>query len=265
MDKQARVDTWEECEQRLLQIENDNGKSLTGVWFRGQSDASWCLKTTLERRSRRLFFIREYWELSLRIKPIIETITGKTWKTTDWSEPSWPIESYFRDVMDYDYIAHLRHHSFPSPLLDWSRSPYIAAYFAFASPTAAHDVVIYAFSETPHNIKSSANRGPKIISHGGYNLKTHERHFRQKSSYTVCVEQDEATRGWRFVPHERSFDHKDTEMEQDVLYRTIIPSSERTKVLKILDRFNSNGFSLFGSEESIMDTLAFREIDLKLA
>src|SRR5579871_975887 len=31
----------------------------------------------------------------------------------------------------YDYMAYLRHHGFPSPLLDWTRSPYVAAFFAF--------------------------------------------------------------------------------------------------------------------------------------
>jgi len=263
MEKQVRLDTWEECEQRLLQIESDNSKSLTGVWFRGQPNASWGLKTTLERRTSRIFSVEEYWELSVRIKPILEGMTGNHWKTGEWSEPSWPFEVYFRDAMNYEYLAYLRHHGFPSPLLDWSRSPYVAAYFAFAPPEMTHDVAIYTFSETPHNTKSSAGRGPKIISHGGYNLKTHKRHYQQQSTYTVCVVQDETTPFWRFVSHENLLDSKDTEMEQDVLYKTIVPSSERVKVLKHFDRFNLNGFSLFGSEESLMDMLAFREIDLK--
>jgi hypothetical protein len=102
------------------------------------------------------------------------------WKISDWSEPTQPIENWFRDVMNYEYIAHLRHHGFPSPLLDWSLSPYVGAYFAFARPGAVRDVAIYTFSETPHNTKSSPSGGPKIISHGGYNLKTHKRHYQQQ-------------------------------------------------------------------------------------
>jgi hypothetical protein len=38
--------------------------------------------------------------------------------------------------------------------------------------------------------------------------------------------------------------------------------SERQKVLKILDEVNVNAYSLFGSEESLMETLAVRELFL---
>jgi hypothetical protein len=103
--------------------------------------------------------------------------------------------------------------------------------------------------------------GPKIISHGGYALKTHERHFRQQSSYTVCVGQEASCGKWKFVSHQKIFglNHND----QDRLYKITVPSSERLKVLRVLDRYNLNEQSLFGSEESLMETLAFREIDQK--
>jgi hypothetical protein len=41
-----------------------------------------------------------------------------------------------------------------------------------------------------------------------------------------------------------------------------IPVSQRVKVLRFLDRFKLNTFSLFDSEESLMEMLAFRTIDL---
>jgi len=46
----------------------------------------------------------------------------------------------------YSYLAHLRHNGFPSPLLDWTQSPYVAAYFAFARPQG-EQVALYVYCE----------------------------------------------------------------------------------------------------------------------
>ncbi len=43
-NKETRVSTWRDCEQLLLKIEKENKKSLTGVWFRGVSNAEWELR-----------------------------------------------------------------------------------------------------------------------------------------------------------------------------------------------------------------------------
>jgi len=48
--------------------------------------------------------------------------------------------------------------------------------------------------------------------------------------------------------------------DQDVLWKFNVPSSERVKVLRILDGYNISALSLFGSEESLMETMALREI-----
>ncbi len=158
-------------------------------------------------------------------------------------------------------MAYLRHHGFPSPLLDWSRSPYVAAYFAFAKREAADNVAIYAFLERPPTIEFLPIGGPKICTRGSCSLKTHERHRRQQSSYTVCVEQDNVTKQWKFVSHQKVFELHG--IGRDQIYKTTVPSSERIKILRYLDSDNLNRFSLFGSEDALMDTLAFREIELK--
>jgi hypothetical protein len=62
---------------------------------------------------------------------------------------------------------------------------------------------------------------------------------------------------WRFAKHEDVF--VNINPNQDVLWRLNIPWTQRLKVLKLLDSYNLNAFSLFGSEESLMETLAFRE------
>jgi hypothetical protein len=52
-------------------------------------------------------------------------------------------------------------------------------------------------------------------------------------------------------------------MNQDFLWKFDLPSSERTKVLGVLNDYNLNAFSLFGSEESLLETMWLREYELR--
>ena len=151
----------------------------------------------------------------------------------------------------YGYLAYLRHHGFPSPLLDWTESPYIAAFFAFREPQ--HEfVTIYILAERLHAFKSRSSDEGGIYSLGP-SVQSHNRHFLQKSRYTICVKFELS---WFFTPHDTVFDVDRS--QQDVLWKINIPATERTKVLAGLDAYNLNAFSLFGSEESLMETLALR-------
>ncbi len=66
---------------------------------------------------------------------------------------------------------------------------------------------------------------------------------------------------WYFSPHDGAFSRRDP--DQDRLWKFSMPATERSKVLRILDSYNLNSFSLFGSEESLMDTLSVRAFDFK--
>jgi hypothetical protein len=68
-------------------------------------------------------------------------------------------------------------------------------------------------------------------------------------------------REWGYAPHEKAFARCDT--KQDLLWKFNIPYSERLKVLRLLDGYNINALSLFGSEEGLMETMALREIHLR--
>jgi hypothetical protein len=50
--------------------------------------------------------------------------------------------------------------------------------------------------------------------------------------------------------------------QQGICRKFTLPASERHKVLKLLDEVNVNAYSLFGSEESLMETLSVRELFL---
>lgn len=155
-------------------------------------------------------------------------------------------------------LPYLATHMFPSPLLDWSRSPNVAAFFAFREnslvPVAKRSIYAYCAG----TLTGATLYKPMILPLGPY-VHTHHRHFRQRSEYTFCANFVEWDAQWRFDSHEKVFANKHPNQDQDLLWKFDIPSSERDKVLGILSDYNLNAFSLFGSEESLLETMWFRE------
>jgi hypothetical protein len=266
MPNVIRVTSWEECEKQIKEIEGAH-ESITGVCFRGQSNSEWPLNSTLERHVCADESVLEYYRMIGVIRPTIETFTGSSWELPsyqDMAELTGEYDTFSRKLqfemhnLGYSFLAHLRHQGFPSPLLDWSESPYVAAYFAFAHAGKSDHAAIFLYVESPQNMKGRGSSEPAIYGLGPI-VKTHKRHFRQQSRYTVCVEFN-STSGWKFVPHQKVFDLGRS--DQDLLWKIEIPITERIKVLRLLNRFNINAFSLFDSEESLMETLACRYLDL---
>jgi hypothetical protein len=48
--------------------------------------------------------------------------------------------------------------------------------------------------------------------------------------------------------------------EQDRLWKFNIPTTERSQALKSLNKMNINSFSLFGSEDSLVESISTNEI-----
>jgi hypothetical protein len=270
-ERRKNLDSWEDFEKELHVIEkrlrraSQRGPHLL---FRGQENSSWRLETTLERNGQREMLFSDYYRVISIVRPQVESLTGASWGTMpEYSgvEKSMDNPGEFSvDILNvqgfpaYDYMVYLRHHGFPSPLLDWTRSPYIAAYFAFRRAKSEGKMVsIYVYCEHPNRYKTLTTYGPVIISHGPI-IRTHRRHFLQQCEYTTCL----SFRGRvSFVSHEEVFDQ--TYRNQDFLWQFNIPTRERLKVLRLLDAHNLNAFSLFGSEESLIETMALRELDFR--
>lgn len=128
--------SWDEYKQLVSRDLLQNGVFV----YRGQRDSSWSLRTTLHRTAivRSITEHKQYADIVIpRVHEAIEAWAGKSWNLAD------PLGLA-------EFLAFLQHNGFPTPLLDWTYSPYIAAYFAFESlnhfaPQSKY-VSIYSFN-----------------------------------------------------------------------------------------------------------------------
>ncbi len=256
--KEIHIKTFSEFEEAISDLNEYRAKKSqehqTGVselLFRGQANAAWNLTTTLERYTNDQISLPLYHRYLKRIKPAVESYTGRTWDIGSEDDFS---SDHIINLPGYPMMVYVRHHGFPSPLLDWTLSPYIALFFAFSSESDSNNAAVYGFIETPEGAKANFVGSPQIIGQGPY-ATTHERHFTQQARYTICAEKPDEQ--WLYSSHESYF--KTAGDHQDLLRKITIPRSIRLEILKRLDLMNINEYSLFRTEEGLMNMLAFRE------
>lgn len=282
--EEIEIVSWSEFGEALNRIhqlrgsieKRHGGRPLDKAIFRGVGNSRWGLETTLERsfpmeRSAPVVTLSGYYRKITTSQPAVETMTGKEWEDL----PDWPtfqrmLNERAEEWIDcllgqnaaiYRYLVYLRHHSFPSPLLDWTASPYVAALFAFdAMDKDAEHLALYAYlQDTIH--ASSADEHFFVV--GPY-IRTHPRHYLQQSRYSLCVSLRVEGSGedrrvdYLFCPHEQVLT-RDRQSNTDLMVKLKIPADQRRAALEQLDSMNINPFSLFGSEESLIRTVARRE------
>lgn len=108
------------------------------VVYRGQRSSSWPLMSSLHRMTPvgSAFDLRAYANVMLpRVYDAIEASSGTPWDLKN-------------DLAEF--LVFLQRNGFPTPLLDWTLSPYVAAFFAFEEvdhfKPQKEDVAIFAFN-----------------------------------------------------------------------------------------------------------------------
>ncbi|WP_020564466.1 FRG domain-containing protein [Methylosarcina fibrata] len=269
-----RVKSWESFDDALKRVRRAYGQYVrtlsdgsqferhVKILYRGQADAKWPLLTTLERKTNAEIDVLRYVDYAARTVNELESFTGTRWSVAPYPD----LEREVRAKQDslrvhlpaYDYLVHLRHHGFPSPLLDWTESPYIAAYFAYLTSDSRNPAV-YCYIESPTFVKVGSGGSPMISLMGPY-VSTHRRHFAQRASYTVCTRWDQERERHVFCKHENVFARGDE--TQDVLVKLVLPARDRLAALRRLSEYNINHFTLFQSEDALVKSLETRYFDL---
>ncbi|WP_432472357.1 FRG domain-containing protein [Amphritea sp. HPY] len=108
-------------------------KAQDKLLYRGQSNSSWPIRTSLHRTGR-VNLINYFADDIPRLYRHIHALTSLKFDLNNND-----------DIGSLLYLA--QHHGYPTPLLDWSLSPFVAAYFAFitANPKESTHVRIHQF------------------------------------------------------------------------------------------------------------------------
>ena len=85
--------------------------------FRGQENSEWRLRTSFHRTGRS----NSFRFANVDVPTLYKNLSHLTQHVFDLEKPD----------QNGAFISLVQHHGYPTPLLDWTHSPFIAAYFAF--------------------------------------------------------------------------------------------------------------------------------------
>jgi hypothetical protein len=139
-----RTESWREFEARLERYFDLPAERRHQLIFRGQPDARWGLRPTIDRltwpddgtsrKEKVALLIREFEIQCLGLSvPLSDPASRRQWELLG------------------------RHHGLPTSILDWTTSPFVAAFFAFADRADdAADVAVYTFDRRYFEERGSA-------------------------------------------------------------------------------------------------------------
>lgn len=250
--RERRVESWSELRDVLEELAN------AGWAFRGQADATWPLESSLTRYLKTYGGDSSGWPE--REKKILNTFKRKAHllvsRTPERGET-------------LEWLALMQHHGAPTRLLDFTWSPYVAAFFALERATK--DSAIWAISSGPavpnfrgFYISALLNRilGLKYSEH--LEPKTRQAAAAQKiprvmMGEPVLMNQRLTTQAGTFIIPTRRIDEPvDRVVPKASIFKVrLATASLRRQTMDRLYNMNINNATLFPGIDGLARSLAF--------
>ena len=238
-----------------LTNQNKNKSSSSKILYRGQADSTWELKSTLERYTKCSVFeysVEQYEQQLAKILPEINALTSNNFSDESSGENETPTEGgksvyYPRNP---DFMAYVRQHGYPTPILDWTESLYIALFFAFQTQSEATNkyVAIYTYVNDKVNDDDSPNEFCELRLKG---VNLHKRHFIQQAIYAYSVAKIDNS--WFYTSLEDTYDKIFGKVE-----KFTVPISQKSYALDMLASMTITPYALYDTEDKLLDSLKWK-------
>ena len=246
------IETIRDYSEEVLNIKSKLDPKQTTL-FRGQSKQSWEIKSSLERHGVEIIECEKYYRIIDKYKPLINPLIKNRYerKTTrngypfdfkEYDEGSW-------ELPEMEYLAYLRHHGFPTPLVDLSSSCFVVLFFACEDFNQEENEDGKIFLYSPPQFPLGGNDVPGLRKIGRY-VEAGKRHFAQQSQYLLPTVYNSE---WKFITFSKAIeDHRNTHVLQEI----IISKDVKAKLMKELNEMNINRYTMYLNEDALIKSLA---------
>jgi hypothetical protein len=225
--RERKLDSFRDFQTLISDEFNDTRRYI----WRGQQCSTWKLESSLARRIRHKTSAAQKF-LDLQLNRFIKAARGRR-----GSNPA--------QLSENEWWALGQHFGLATPLLDWTVSPYVALYFAFADPD--HN------EQTPHRCVVGLQR--TIVQRKSTEISDREGLDNAKVVFFFEPESDENSRVlsqrglFTISPVRATIEdwvaNNFKNPTSDIIIRVLIPNADREDCLKMLNRMNINHLTLF--------------------
>jgi hypothetical protein len=209
-----------------------------GTLFRGQGDAAWPLKASLDRQHPTLSGRDRNRKIQVSLGRFVEACK---------------VQGLISDQYDSELAIEIfaQHHGLPTRCLDWSSSIYIAAFFAFSDISARNSEHVAIWSLNVEALQAIADKWPVLVTDIGI-----RRNVRIMNQFGYVTLSNSESGPFEMIEGVQRFGKH----LPDLLQRVCIPFGFAAEALMDLRGMGISYYSLFGTVDSIAKDIAMESI-----